>query len=535
MRVVHYLNQFFAGFGREDAAGMRPQKIAGAVGPGRGLGLDVVATLACGDDFFGEFGGRRRSSAPPSPRTGRGRCAGPRAGVRLRPLRLRVRRARSRGRSQRHPLRQRDGARQSWGRGIRGLGVHRPHDRRRSSGCGRRWPPWPILCEDSAQATASAVDDGTFLPRHLRLNRQMAETGAASAIELLLAKLGGETRSEVEPQTTVVQPSPPVIDLATATLAIVTESGCVPTGNPDRLTSRRSHTWLRYPLDGIESLDRGAFETVHGGYDRTAGNEDPNRLVPLDALRALEHGQAFGRLHPYLLHDVRRGHLGGELHPLRPGDRSRTRRSGRNGRDLDGHVRDRNALRVNASERARPLGLPNVVVTALPSIARLVGANRVVRGIAMTNPTAIRRVAAPTSSHCALGSFDERLRCSDRRRAENRLAARRVSQRRASVLGASLVCSTSRTWCGTARSRSDRPSTFGAAPAGSGRSLRPSPIRRIRSSSAIWPPEALWAAPRPWWTRRTRAGRRGTRRDPPARSSTSRRSYELLGRSTSSI
>ena len=31
-------------------------------------------------------------------------------------------------------------------------------------------------------------------------------------------------------------------------------------------------------------------------------------------------------------------------------------------------------------------GLPTVLITALPTIARLVGANRVVRGVAITNP-----------------------------------------------------------------------------------------------------------------------------------------------------
>jgi glycine reductase len=32
-------------------------------------------------------------------------------------------------------------------------------------------------------------------------------------------------------------------------------------------------------------------------------------------------------------------------------------------------------------------GLPTVLITALPTIARLVGANRVLRGVAITNPT----------------------------------------------------------------------------------------------------------------------------------------------------
>ena len=53
MRAAHYLNQFFAGVGGEEAD-HPPVRIEGAVGPGRVLGLPVEYTLACGDDFFGE-------------------------------------------------------------------------------------------------------------------------------------------------------------------------------------------------------------------------------------------------------------------------------------------------------------------------------------------------------------------------------------------------------------------------------------------------------------------------------------------------
>ena len=59
VRAVHYLNQFFAGLGGEEAAETPPTRLEGAVGPGRGLaaqleGIEIVATLACGDDYFGE-------------------------------------------------------------------------------------------------------------------------------------------------------------------------------------------------------------------------------------------------------------------------------------------------------------------------------------------------------------------------------------------------------------------------------------------------------------------------------------------------
>ena len=37
LRVVHYLNQFFAGIGGEDQAGERPQLRDSSVGPGQAL------------------------------------------------------------------------------------------------------------------------------------------------------------------------------------------------------------------------------------------------------------------------------------------------------------------------------------------------------------------------------------------------------------------------------------------------------------------------------------------------------------------
>jgi glycine reductase len=56
--------------------------------------------------------------------------------------------------------------------------------------------------------------------------------------------------------------------------------------------------WLRYSLEGVDSLDVGAYESVHAGFDTTAANADPNRLVPLDATRELEREGVFARLHP---------------------------------------------------------------------------------------------------------------------------------------------------------------------------------------------------------------------------------------------
>src|SRR5581483_7541184 len=60
LRIVHFLNQMFGGLGSEEAAGMGPRLVEGAVGPGRALapvlapGEAVVATVICGDNYVAE-------------------------------------------------------------------------------------------------------------------------------------------------------------------------------------------------------------------------------------------------------------------------------------------------------------------------------------------------------------------------------------------------------------------------------------------------------------------------------------------------
>ena len=129
-------------------------------------------------------------------------------------------------------------------------------------------------------------------PRGFRRNYVAEKTGAERAIELLLAKLDGETRTEVAGDIDRVEPPPPVADLSSALVALVTEAGCVPQGNPDRLQSVRAQGWFRYDLDGADTLASGRYESVHGGFDVTLANEDPNRLVPLDTVRGARAGRA---------------------------------------------------------------------------------------------------------------------------------------------------------------------------------------------------------------------------------------------------
>jgi glycine reductase len=298
--VVHYLNQFFAGLGGEEAAGHEPVRLEGPQGPGRGLaaaGVAVDVTLACGDDFFGEHedDALRQLLAwvdelEPDvlicgPAFGSGRY-GYACGVLAREAGRRGIPVVS-GMAPDNPgVLAAEGAAYIVATGTNVAGMR------------QALPTMAGLAVRLAagEEIGSAVDEG-YLPRGLRRNRIAERSGAERAMDLVLAKLGGEVRTEIEPPAGRV-PSPPAVeDVRAATLALVTEAGCVPQGNPDHLPTRHANRWLAYPIDGVASLEAGAYESVHAGFDTTAANADPNRLVPLDAVRELEAEGCIGRLH----------------------------------------------------------------------------------------------------------------------------------------------------------------------------------------------------------------------------------------------
>jgi DNA-binding transcriptional MerR regulator len=94
-------------------------------------------------------------------------------------------------------------------------------------------------------------------------------------------------------------PAPPVPHLSDAVVALITEGGLVPRGNPDRLEAHRASRFLKYNIDGIADLKRDAYESVTGGWDTTYVNADPDRLLPLDVMRELERKKVIGKTHHY--------------------------------------------------------------------------------------------------------------------------------------------------------------------------------------------------------------------------------------------
>jgi glycine reductase len=297
MKVVHYLNQFFAGLGGEEAATASPVRFEGPRGPGKGLGIEVALTLACGDDRFAEDEATAlaellawlEEASPDVLVCGPSFAAG-RYGYACGVLAREVAQRGIPVVAGMHPespgVLAAEGAAYivPTGTNVADMRVVLPRMA-------------AIATRLAAGETLGSPEEEGYLPRGLRRNRVVERSGAERAIELILAKLAGDVRTEVAPTGDVVEPPGPIADMRTATLALVTEAGCVPQGNPDRLPSRRAHSWLRYPLEGVGSMGADSYQTVHAGFDTRAANADPNRLVPLDAVRELEHEGRIGRLH----------------------------------------------------------------------------------------------------------------------------------------------------------------------------------------------------------------------------------------------
>ncbi|MGH3042788.1 MAG: glycine/betaine/sarcosine/D-proline family reductase selenoprotein B [Gaiellaceae bacterium] len=303
VRAVHYLNQFFAGLGGEEAAETPPTRLEGPVGPGRGLaaelqGIEIVATLACGDDYFGEheeealtrllelLEAERPDLLVAGPAFGSGRygfaCA--------RYSRLASERLGIPALAAMHE--ENPGVATAEGKVlIAATAVN-------VAGMREALPRMARLAEAlAARRELGPPTEEGYLPRGFRRNHRAEASGAERAVDLLLDKLAGETRSEVAGGFDSVPPLAPVPDLSTALLALVTEAGCVPQGNPDRLPTIRAQGWLRYELGGAQTLASGRYESVHGGFDVTLANEDPNRLVPLDTVSALAAEGRIGQIH----------------------------------------------------------------------------------------------------------------------------------------------------------------------------------------------------------------------------------------------
>lgn len=149
----------------------------------------------------------------------------------------------------------------------------------------------------AGEAIGLPAEEG-YIPRGIRVNVREAKRGSRRAVDMLIKKLNKQPFVTELPMPVFdhVPPAPPVANLKTAVIAIGTEGGIVPRGNPDRIEAHNASKWRCYSLAGIEKLVKGEYEVAHGGYDPVPANDNPNRVLPLDVARACRKEATFGEL-----------------------------------------------------------------------------------------------------------------------------------------------------------------------------------------------------------------------------------------------
>lgn len=306
IKVVHYINQFYAGIGGEDKAGIPASLQEGAVGPGLafknqfGDQAEIVATIVCGDSYFNENMDAAAAQildwikslnadlliAGPAFNAGRyGVACGTVCAAATEKL----------------------GIASITGMYAENPGVEMFRDKTyivptKNNAAGMREAVKkmaPLAIKLARREKIGASCEEGYLPRGERINFFENERGSKRAVEMLMKKLTGQPFETEYPMPSFdrVVPSPALENLSAAAVALVTSGGIVPRGNPDHIEASNASRFGEYSIAGLDTLSTEAWETAHGGYDPVYANEDPNRILPVDVLRKLEKEGVIGKLH----------------------------------------------------------------------------------------------------------------------------------------------------------------------------------------------------------------------------------------------
>src|SRR5438309_2298143 len=135
--------------------------------------------------------------------------------------------------------------------------------------------PGVLLCDllknYDIEYASVVCGDNYFHEHEEAVLASLTEAMTQFAPDLFVA--GAAFESEIPRIEVAPHPVPaPIQDLAHATLAMVTEGGLVPLGNPDRLESSRGTKYFKYSIKERDDLKPGEFEAMHTGYDTSTVN-----------------------------------------------------------------------------------------------------------------------------------------------------------------------------------------------------------------------------------------------------------------------
>lgn len=315
-KVVHYINQFFAGIGGEEKADIKPHvlnelpPISVQLNNSLGEDIEIVATVVCGDSYFNENLDQAKAEvleliqsgspdlviAGPAFNAGRyGMACG--AVVKMVKEELNI-----------HAF-------TAMYDENPGVDVFRKdiHILRTSDSAAGMRKAIPAVSKFAmklinGESIGTPAEEG-YIERGVRVNMFTDTRGSMRAVNMLVNKLKGEAFETEYPMPSFdrVPAAPAVLDITKAKIAVVTSGGIVPKDNPDRVESSSASKYGKYDITTLDTLTEADHETAHGGYDPVYANIDPNRVVPVDVLRDLEKEGKIGELFGYFYSTVGNG------------------------------------------------------------------------------------------------------------------------------------------------------------------------------------------------------------------------------------
>lgn len=317
LKVVHYINQFFANIGGEEKADYPVEvREAEVIGPGLafkqafGEEAEIVATIICGDSYFNENLDKAKAEilevvkkynpdvfvAGPAFNAGRYGVA---CGTICDAVQEELGIPAVTGMYTENP-----------GADMFKNKVYTVSTKNSAAGMRKAVGSMAPLALKLAkhEAIGASCEEG-YMPNGVRVNFFEKERGSKRAVKMLLKKLADKPFETEYPMPSFdrVAPNPAVKDLSKATIALVTSGGIVPKGNPDHIESSNASKYGEYSIAGIDDLTEETFETAHGGYDPVYANEDADRVLPVDVINEFIKEGKIGSLHKYFYTTVGNG------------------------------------------------------------------------------------------------------------------------------------------------------------------------------------------------------------------------------------
>jgi betaine reductase len=318
LKVVHYLNQFFGQIGGEDKADIGFTVKTGPIGPGlalqKALGdqADLAATVICGDNYFsknpeqaGEEGLRLIEPYHPDlffagPAFAAGRY-GVACGAICKAVSEKFGIPVVTGMYEENPgveMYRKYAYIYKTGNSARDMAESISHMTKLA---------FKLISGEKGERLVSREnlprpEEYGYFSRVILRNEYTDKIAAERSVDKLLAKIKGEAfESEVIlPKFEKIEPPLPVKNLRTCEIILISDGGLVPKGNPHGLSGRGNLRWATYEIDTFipEDFNSSNYEIAHTGYFSVQVLEDPNRLVPVDAMRDLVKQGKVGKLHP---------------------------------------------------------------------------------------------------------------------------------------------------------------------------------------------------------------------------------------------